>query len=299
MNSPVERTVAAAKLYVRNASFDEALAILKKHRVCIISGLPGIGKTTLARMLLLYFFEKGFDVVKIESDIAEARAVGYHKKPRFYYYDDFLGQTAQADKLNKNEDQKLLDFMVSVRESKESVFVLTTREYILNQAKLKYEKLDRESFVDRTCIIDLTKYSRRIRAQILYNHLYFSDLPRTYLDAMVAKRGYLEIIDHKNYSPRLIEYLTKFAWVGETPSAEYLALFLRKLDNPEEIWGHAFRNQLSHGARHLLLVLTSMATELRLADLEEAFTSFHVRGKLPHQVDTRMVDSEGAVDLGK
>jgi hypothetical protein len=194
----VERTIAAAKIYVRNTSFDEALAILKKHRVCIISGLPGIGKTTLARMLLLYFYERNFDVVKIESDISEARAVGYHKKPRFYYYDDFLGQTAQADKLNKNEDQKLLDFMASVRDSKDSVFVLTTREYILNQAKLQYEKLARENFDHRTCVIDLAKYSRRIRAQILYNHLHFSDLPRPHVETLVAKRGYVRIVDHNN-----------------------------------------------------------------------------------------------------
>ena len=87
-------------------------------------GSTWIGKTTLARMLLLYFYQRRFDVVKIESDISEARAVAYHSKPRFYYYDDFLGQTAQADKLNKNEDQKLLDFMASVRDSKDSVFVL-------------------------------------------------------------------------------------------------------------------------------------------------------------------------------
>jgi MoxR-like ATPase len=72
----VERTIAAARLYVRNTSFDEALAILKEQHVCIISGLPGIGKTTLARMLMLYFYERKFDVVKIVSDVSEARAVG-------------------------------------------------------------------------------------------------------------------------------------------------------------------------------------------------------------------------------
>lgn len=271
----IERTIAAAKLYVRNASFDEALEILKKQRVCIISGLPGIGKTTLARMLLLYFYEKGHDLVKIESDISEARAVSYHNKPRFFYYDDFLGQTAQADKLNKNEDQKLLDFMASIRDSKDSVFVLTTREYILNQAKLHYEKLAREKFDHRTCVIDLSKYSRRIRAQILYNHLHFSSLPRQHLESLVAKRGYVRIIDHKNYNPRLIQYLTDVAWIGETPSSGYLELFIRNLDNPVEIWGHAFRNQISDRARHLLFVLTTMPLESLLPDIEAAFVAFH------------------------
>lgn len=271
----VERTLAAAKIYVRNTSFDEALTILKQHHVCIISGLPGIGKTTLARMLLLYFYERKFDVVKIVSDVSEARAVGYHNNPRFYYYDDFLGQTAQADKLNKNEDQKLLDFMTSVRDSKDSVLVLTTREYILNQARLHYEKLDREKFDHRTCVIDLSKYSRRIRAEILYNHLHFSDLPLAHLAALVAGRGYLRIVDHKNYNPRLIEFLTSAAWVGKTPSENYVQLFLGHLDNPVAIWEHAFRNQISDAARHLLFVLTTLPTELILSDLEGAFGSLH------------------------
>jgi hypothetical protein len=271
----VERTIAAAKLYVRNTSFEEALAILKKERVCIISGLPGIGKTTLARMLLLYFYDRKFDVVKIAGDISEARAGGYHNKPRFFYYDDFLGQTGQADKLNKNEDQRLLDFMASVRDSKDSVFVLTTREYILNQAQLHYEKLSREKFDHRICVIDLSKYSRRIRAQILYNHLHFSKLPRTHLEALVRKQGYVQVIDHKNYNPRLIEYLTDLAWIGEVSSSEYLAMFLRKLDNPVEIWEHAFRNQLSDRARHLLFILTTLPTDCRLGDVEYAFATFH------------------------
>jgi hypothetical protein len=271
----VERTIASAKVYVRNTSFDEALAILKKHHVCIISGLPGIGKTTLARMLLLYFYQREYDVVKIQSDISEARDVGYHNKPRFYYYDDFLGQTAQADKLNKNEDQKLLDFMCSIRDSKDSVLVLTTREYILNQAKLHYEKLDRENFDHRTCVIDLSKYSRRIRAQILYNHLHFSDLPRQHLECFVDSKGYVKVVDHDNYNPRLIEYLTSPAWVGETPSAQYLPLFIAHLDNPVQIWNHAFTRQLSQRARHLLFVLTTLPRETAMKDVEIAFNAFH------------------------
>lgn len=271
----IEFAMRAAKLYVHNPSFGEALNILHHHRVCIISGLPGIGKTTLARMLLLYFYKHGYEVIKIGSDIDEARTVGYHSKPRFFYYDDFLGQTARADKLNKNEDHRLLAFMRSIRDSKESVFVLTTREYILNQARMRYEVLSREKFDQRLCIIDLSKYSRRICAQILYNHLHFSKIPRSYLESLVTSRGYIAIVDHKNYNPRLVEYLTDAECIGEIDPASYPAQFLQKLDNPAEIWDHAFRRQISTQSRHLLFVLTTMPKEVRLEDVKTAFGAVH------------------------
>jgi hypothetical protein len=273
----VERTLAASRVYVKNRSFEEALEILKQQHVCIVSGIPGIGKTTLARMLLLYFYRLDFEIVKIESDISEARDVPYHSNPRFYYYDDFLGQTAQADKLNKNEDQKLLDFMTSVRDSKHALFVLTTREYILNQARLHYEKLAREKLDYRMCVMDLSKYSRRIRAEILYNHLHFSHLPRAHVQALISGRGYLKIVDHRNYNPRLIEYLTDSQWVGNVAASDYSAMFMRNLDSPVLIWEHAFDQQIQESSRDLLLVLATMPTESQVTDVGEAFGTFHGR----------------------
>ena len=271
----VDRSRSAARLYVRNQSFDDALTILNNHHVCIIAGLPGIGKTTLARMLLLHYLARGFDIVKIEHDIGEARRLGYDGRRRFYYYDDFLGQTASADKLNKNEDQKLIDFMASVQKSKASVFVLTTREYVLNQAKLNYEKLARERFDYRMCIIDLSKYTRRIKAQILYNHLHFSDLDSTYVRELVRSRRYIQIVDHRNYNPRLIEYLTSNTWVGGVAAIEYPKLFLETLNNPIALWDHAFRNQLSKQSQNLLLVYTTLPEDCPYAEVLQAFSAFH------------------------
>lgn len=103
-----------AKYYVQNESYSDALKILDEYNFCIIAGIPGIGKTTLAEMLLLYFVDKGYEIVKITGDISEANSLDHIIQKRVYYYDDFLGQTSLSEKFNKNEDQKLLDFIRTI-----------------------------------------------------------------------------------------------------------------------------------------------------------------------------------------
>ena len=57
----LETTRKEISLYVMNESFDIANAILKENRYIIISGLPGIGKTTLARMLAYNILAHGIE----------------------------------------------------------------------------------------------------------------------------------------------------------------------------------------------------------------------------------------------
>ncbi|MCU0287501.1 MAG: restriction endonuclease, partial [Acidobacteria bacterium] len=203
-----------SRVYVVNQSFHDAIKILKEYNYVIIAGIPGIGKTTLANMLVLYFRKKNYDFIDVSYDISEAYSMPDRKGPRVYRYDDFLGRTALEEKLRKNEDRRLFDFISSIRKDKNSKLILTTREYILKQAQTDYEILNGPFFEKPQCIVDLSQYTRPIRAQILYNHLYFSKLPKEYIEEIVRQATYLKIVDHPNYNPRIIEYMTDPMWIG-------------------------------------------------------------------------------------
>jgi hypothetical protein len=265
-----------ALLYVQNKSFDEAAHILEQHNFCVIAGIPGIGKTILAEMLVLNYSRAGYEVVKVSEDMAEAWKLVQPQERRVFYYDDFLGQTSFSEKLNKNEDQRIIDFIHTVRKSAGVKLILTTREYILQQTYQQYEKLDREGFGAEKCVIDLAKYTRMNRAKILFNHVYFSALPARYRHCLLQDKRYLTIIDHPNFSPRIVQLLTDHARLREVPPSDYMTLFIDSMDNPLTIWQHAFANHLSQAARNLLLLLVSMPYEAFLDDVESAYQAYNL-----------------------
>jgi len=261
--------------YVQNPSFDRARALLDRSRYCIIAGIPGIGKTTLAEVLLADLVDRqGFEPFRIAHDLDEIRAVKNSKRKQAFYFDDFLGKTT-LEKLQKNEDQRLIELMEEVAANKNWRFILTTREYILNSARMRYEAFAHPSIDFMLCVINLDDYTRPIRGRILYNHLYFSDLPKAHKLALLRNRGYERILMHRNYSPRVIEYMTQARHACVVAPSVYLAEFISSLDNPARIWDHAFRHQISEASRHLLLVLSTLPDTIKLADCEVAFWTFY------------------------
>lgn len=123
--------------YVINESFDDALKILTEHRYVIISGIPGIGKTTLARMLVYELLAKGMeDFIFIPSDIDDAVEMFDEDRKQVFFFDDFLGSTV-FEIGERKFDQKILSFIDKVQHSQGKLFILTTREYILSDADRK------------------------------------------------------------------------------------------------------------------------------------------------------------------
>lgn len=286
-DADLEQIQKKLKYYVQNKSFFEAVRILEDDHYCIIAGIPGIGKTTLAEVILVNYIGQGFEGFSISDDISEAFHVYNKSKKQVFYYDDFLGQSRIGDNPErKDEGRNLLRFIESVRSSKNTRFILTTREYILNQAKDAYERLSKSNFDVRRCVISLDDYSPLERAKILFNHVYFSSFPPPYKQALLDKKSYRKIIQHPNFSPRIVEWMTDYLIGLKIEASEYVQHFVSNLHTPTRLWEHAFDKQLSAAARHLLLALVSLPRDARLEDLESAFISFHEYSAKRHNLQT-------------
>jgi hypothetical protein len=266
-----DEIIQKSKLYVQTDAYFKARDILAQKRFCIITGMPGIGKTSLAEILLLRYMSNGFEVFKI-YDMSDAYEVFNSNKNQLFYYDDFLGQTSFEDKLTKNEDEKILKFMNKISNSKKTFFILTTRDYILNQAKSAYEKLNDDNFDKGKYVLELEDIAKLSRAHILYNHIYFSDLDQEHIESITKNRNYLKILTHANYNPRIIQFMTtkKLDFDGQ-----YIDCFLEYLDNPRKIWEHAFENQLSVPAKNLLLALLVLPDSVFYDYLKKSFDTYH------------------------
>lgn len=267
----VERVMRKLPIFVQNAAFPRARDILDSMNVLVISGVPGIGKTTLAEVLLYSYLEQGYEPVVLQTDVREGKALFSSKRRQVFYFDDFLGQTFLGEHRfpgGMNADTALVEFAEMVKATGHSRFILTTREHLYQSARLGSERLRHSTLLDNRCLLALADYSRGQRARILYNHLYFSDLAREYKEQILVDDFFLEVVAHENFTPRLIEWLASAARLRDIPSTAYQSHVRGILDKPQAIWSHAFNSQISAAARTVLLVLYSEAGRCELRDLE-------------------------------
>ena len=242
--------------YVMNESFNDARKILSENRYVIISGIPGIGKTTLSRMLVNYLLGEGYEEFVMLENIGDAAQKLTDGKKQVFFFDDFLGATSfQNDE--KGFDRKLVAFVDKVRHEQDKLFILATREYILQQAKQTYEVIATSNMELAKCILDLSNYTESIRAEILYNHLAMAELPMAYVRALLEKQSYLSIIKHTNFNPRIIETFLNAKLYQKVEPKEFVNKFEDFFDQPYSVWDLAFQ-KLNPIAQYALVIRMSM-----------------------------------------
>ena len=260
----VDRTI---RQYVGAKSFEHASVILDREKVCLIAGQPGVGKTVLSHMLLADHMARGFEIVDVSNDINEAWTALDLDHPQVFVYDDFLGQLSFSERLGKNEDARLADFIDRIRELNSKRLILTTREYILRDASRTYSRMESVNRHGKY-ILEIGDYSRDDKARILYNHIWMSDVDRSALRGL-ANGGWKRIVDHPNYSPRLIEYGVRSSSSQGSENA-WIDAFVAALDDPATLWKRTFDEHLSEVERALLYVVASFGTAVEVDSLQAA-----------------------------
>ena len=268
----LEKIEKDIRLYVENESLNKALDVLKENHYVVISGIPGIGKTTLARMLVYTMLARGYEEFVYVDDMDTAAKMFSKEKRQIFFFDDFLGANSFVQQ-SVSFENKLITFIDKVRNSKHTLFILSTREYVLSEAMAHYEKLSMSNIDIAKCTIELEYYTKTIRAKILYNHLAEANIPPEYINVCIDKRGYMTIINHQNFNPRVIESIIK-EQIWETIDSNDFANKVKEFfDNPISVWQFAFE-KLDVETRYTLLVLGTMGGHVRLDDFQEGYRQF-------------------------
>ena len=268
-----EEILSEVKVYVHNKSFDQAVEILEEQKILIISGPPGVGKTTLANILTWHYLKEGWRFCAISS-LKEGFIKIDEETRTIYYFDDFLGRIQlNRQSLIQNESE-FATFIRRIWKSKNSRFVLTTRAHIFEEARQISDYVDDDHLQLSKYILDVGLYTRKIKAHILYNHLWVSNLTQSHFEALLEGDWLKRIIDHQNFNPRVVASVSSKI-IGSVVPNKYPALLLSALNNPDLIWRKPLE-ALDMKSQNLLFTLFFWGdTRQRVDQLSSNFSKLH------------------------
>ncbi len=264
-----------SKYYVITDNHNEAIEKIEKSNVIIIAGEPGIGKTTLAEHIALQYINKDFKFYSISNDMKEAFSVMKKDEKQVFYFDDFLGANYLKAIENKN-DTEITNFINIVKRNSNKKFILTSRTNIINRGMMLSDTFRSKNLINNEFILEIEKLSDFDKAMILYNHIWYSELSEKYIEKLYEKKRYRTIINHKNFNPRLIEFITdinKIEYENIKPEF-YWEYIVDKLNNPQDIWQNTFDIQSDDFVRATVILTVFNGNNIAEDQLIRAYNDY-------------------------
>lgn len=269
-DSLLEDIRSNSHIYVETENHSLALDKLDKLGTVIITGPAGIGKTTLAEQLLLHYTASGYSLFYISEEIKEAENAFTNDDNQIFFFDDFLGRN-YLEALSGHEGTHIVNFINRVKKNKNKKFILTSRSTILNQGKILIDVFENNNIKKNEFEISFDSFSILDKAKILYNHIWHSSLSAEHVDQLYLNKRYKDIINHRNYNPRIIKFITDSERLDDCDASKYWQYSKSLLENPAEVWSNPFEAQHDDFGRALILLVTLNSRAIEQAALSEAY----------------------------
>lgn len=231
--------------YIETESFREAFQVLQKNRIVLLTGDPGAGKTTNAKMLIEKLISnESFDEVRVLSNSSQFLEYYDGSRKQIFLLDDFWGSTFLNQKFSGREEHNLETMFSYVAKETKTYLILTSREYVLKQG-LEFFQGFHSKYINERIVHSNAKLSKLEKTKILLSHAIASNLNWDILLSL----GYQakEIIEERNYSPRVVSFYLENNQDGQN-SSDFLNSFRKYLQNPSDYFSNVFY-KLSEGAR--------------------------------------------------
>ncbi|OAM92461.1 Restriction endonuclease [Pelosinus fermentans] len=266
-----------SKYFVQTNIYEQCIDHLDKNGLLMITGGPGVGKTTTSKMLVLYYATQGFRVrYTTNGDITDIKKSLSHEKEckEIVLLDDCLGQ--HYFNMKHTQENELLSLIKYVKLSKNKKIILNSRITIFNEAKERSRDFNiffQEKKI-RNYTIDMDDISLIEKAEIFYNHLISKCIPKEYYNNIKENKNYLKIVQHNNYTPRIIEHVTYESNYSKVTPEQYFNYIIENLIEPNNIWKNEFERRLQDVDRAFLSTVYSLTdTNIEYKVLKKCFES--------------------------
>lgn len=256
------------KVFVQTEDVNPALKSLEENHVVVLSGSPGVGKTTLAEYLCQIYMRNQYSVQIIEGDISHLPFNFSDKEKKvLYYFDDFLGSN-YFNAITGNQDTAIVNFINQIRIEPNKRFILTSRTNIIHKAQLFSQSFRTYDLTKKQYVIEIANYSKLTKAKILYSHLWNSEISEAIKQQIIKNAFFMTIINHRNFNPRLIAFSLSLDGIEGDNIYESI---LKHLENPEQIWDHCYTAQIDEQARLMVKLCVANGGRINELILEKAY----------------------------
>ncbi|EMO58694.1 hypothetical protein LEP1GSC161_4096 [Leptospira santarosai str. CBC1416] len=278
-------------LYVFNNKYlKQALKILNKEKLLVITGPPGVGKTTLSNIITFRLLANNYKLIFVDSNIEEAEKL-FSLDPetkQVILFDDFLGSFI-PELFSSTKEKKTVNFIEKIKRTSNKLMILTSRTIFFNTALQIYEGFNRSRVSLSNYELNISHYSTFEKAQILYKHVSFSKMAADYKNEFLISKRFLSVINHRNYTPRLIEYFTNPINLDKVSLKEYINGFvIKNLENPMELWKFHYSVHIDDESRMLVDTVFLLGKDANRSIVETGYmqrlnAELKFRGFIPKQ----------------